>query len=461
MSAIHAIKAIDAHASELTGLAAKMWETPEVGYNEVNAAKWNAELLESLGFKAEIGYANLPTCVRGVWGEGHPIIGFLGELDALPGLSQKLCTTMEPVVENAPGQGCGHNLLASACLGAALGLKAELEARGLPGTVVYYGCPAEELLTGKVFMAREGAFKDLDIAFAWHGSSRNSVGLGTSCGLNSAIFHFYGRTAHAGGDPQNGRSALDAVELMNVGANYLREHVTMDTRIHYVTKEGGTAPNIVPDKAAVWYYVRALSREAIEETYERLVRISQGAALMTDTRCEIEFLGGCYNTMPNKVLTELIHETMSEVELPKWSEEDLRFAEELNLNSPRYEAVKASGVLENGPLSTGIEPISFRDGYGSTDVADVEHIVPCASLNTATYNLAAPGHSWQITACAGNGIGHKGMLYGAKVLAAAAIKAVENPELITAAKAEFEAKMKNKPYKCPIPKEIPIPQPKK
>ena len=338
-------------------------------------------------------------------------------------------------------------------------MKAELEERGLEGTVVFYGCPAEEVLTGKAFMAREGAFRDLDVAFSWHGSTSNNLSTGTMTGLNSAIFHFKGITAHAGGDPHNGRSALDAVELMNVGANYLREHVTSDVRIHYVIKEGGTAPNIVPDNASVWYYVRAMSREAIEDTYRRLILVAEGAAHMTETQLEIEYLGGCYNTLNPVMLTNLTHDVMEQIEMPHWTDEELAFADELNKKSQQYQAVKDSGKLENGPLCTFVEPVAKRDGYGSTDVGDVQHIVPCVQVMTATCNLAAPGHSWQITSCAGMSIGMKGMLFGSKVMAATAMKLVEDPKLVEQAKEEFNKQMNGRTYNCPIPKEIPVPQP--
>ena len=450
-----ATKAVDQNAGILTALAKKIWANPETAFNEVNACKWTAETLRNAGFEVETGYVGMPTAIRAVWGKGHPVIGFLGEYDALPGLSQKVSTEKEPLVPGAPGQGCGHNLLGVACIGAALGMKAELEATGKEGTVVFYGCPAEEVLTGKAFMAREGAFTDLDVAFSWHGATTNNVTLGTMTGLNSAVFHFHGITAHAGGDPHNGRSALDAVEIMN----YLREHVTSDVRIHYVIKEGGTAPNIVPDKASVWYYVRALSREAVEDTYRRLVLVAEGAAHMTETKLEIEFMGGCYNTLNPVMLTTLTHDVMEQIAMPQWTAEENAFAETLNGKSQQYEAVKAKGVLEHGPLCTFVEPVLNENGYGSTDVGDVQHIVPCVQVMTATCNLAAPGHSWQITACAGTDIGMKGMLFGSKVMAATAMKLVEDPKLIEEAREEFKKQMNGKTYKCPIPKEIPIPQP--
>jgi len=454
-----AINAIEAKSEELIGLAQKMWDEPETAYNEVKAAQWVAEVLKANGFEVEVGAYNLPTCVVGRWGSGHPIVGFLGELDALPGMSQKVCADKDPIVPGGAGQGCGHNLLAAACLGGAIGMKAELEAKGIQGTVVYYGCPAEEVLTGKSFMAREGAFKDLDFAMSWHGGNGNRLNCGTMTGLNSAIFHFKGRTAHAGGDPHNGRSALDAAEIMSVGANYLREHVTSDVRIHYIYKEAGTAPNIVPDKAAVWYYVRAFSREAIEDTYNRLVKVAEGAAHMTETELEIEFLGGCYPTLGNETISQVAVEQLEAIGPVQWTEEELKFAEELNTKSSQYAQVKASGALDNGPLATNIAGINHGYGYGSTDVGDVMHIVPTIFIGTDTYNLAAPGHSWQITACAGMSIGYKGMLLGAKALAATGMEVAENMEILEKAKAEFAEKMKGKTYKCPITPDLPIPQP--
>ncbi len=457
-----AISKIREDKDKFIGLASKMWEHPETAYNEVNACKWTAELLKEYGFEVETGYANLPTCVMGRWGSGRPVIGLLGELDALPGLSQKVGLEKEAVCEGAPGQGCGHNLLNVACLSAAVGIKTEMEEKKLPGTVIFFGCPAEEVLTGKVFMAREGAFDGLDCAIAWHGGNSNGVSTGNSNGLNSAIFHFKGVTAHAGGDPFNGRSALDAAEIMSVGANYLREHVTSDIRIHYVYKEAGTAPNIVPDKASVWYYVRGANRKNIEDTYARLIKVAEGAAHMTETELEIEFLGGCYNSLHNMTLVKVAHECMTEIGAPKYTEEELEFARVLNEKSPRYEKLKAAGELDNGPLCDTVPPLVIEtgNGGGSTDVSDVAHICPTVEINTACWNLAAPGHSWQITSCSGMSIGFKGMLFGGETCAATALRIFEDPEILSKARAEFDEAMKGQPYKCPIPKDIPIPQPK-
>lgn len=461
MSGKIAYEAIDKNRSQLEKLSLDIWACPEGGYHEYNAQKWTAELLEKNGFTVELGAGEVPTAIKATWGSGKPVIGFLGEYDALPGLSQEVGTQQKAVEGQAYGQGCGHNLLGVGHVGAVLGMKAEMEEKGLKGTIIYFGCPAEELLTGKSFMARGHAFDGLDCAIAFHPGTANEVTMGNSLALNSVKFHFHGVTAHAGGDPHNGRSALDACELMSVGANYLREHVTSDVRIHYVYKEGGTAPNIVPDKASVWYYVRAMSRQAIEDTYARLVKVAEGAAHMTETKLDVEFLGGCYNTLNPVMLTNLTHDVMEQIAMPQWTEEEKAFAKTLNEKSQQYEKVKASGVLENGPLCTFVEPVEKRDGYGSTDVGDVQHIVPCVQVMTATCNLAAPGHSWQITACAGMSIGMKGMLYGAKVMAATAMKLVDDPKLVEQAKEEFKQSMKGQSYKCPIPKEVPIPQPQK
>jgi aminobenzoyl-glutamate utilization protein B len=455
-----ALKAVNEKENVWKEHAEKVWNFAETAYKEVNTSAATAELLKSLGFKVETGVYGMPTALRAEWGSGKPVIGFLGELDALPGLSQKVGTVKEPVKAGAAGHGCGHNLLCTVPLAAAYGLKEELKASGRPGTVVYYGCPAEEALTGKVFMARGGAFRELDIAFSWHGASKNQTSYGTMTGMNSAIFRFTGRTSHAGGSPEKGRSALDAVEIMDVGANYLREHVTMDNRIHYVIVDGGMAPNIVPDHAAVWYFVRALTREAVEDTYRRLVLCAEGAAHMTETKLDIEFLGGCYPTLENHVLTDLLQQGLKDIKGPVWTKEELDFADKLNRDNDGYEELKKDPDYD-GPLSAHVSPIFTGYIYGSTDVGDVQHICPCSELNTAAWNAAAPGHSWQITSCVGMSIGEKGMMYGARVLALTAARAAADPKIIEAAKAEFARSTGGKAYSCPIPAEVPVPMPEK
>ena len=449
---------IDSKEKELVEVATKIWENPELGFKEVKACEWISDLLEKEGFKVEIGEFGVPTSIRASWGEGKPVIGFLGEYDALPGMSQKVSTKKEPVVEGADGHACQHNLLGVGHLGAVLGMKKEMEEKGLKGTIVFYGCPAEETLTGKGFMARGGAFRDLDISFAWHPGTSNLVTRGTMTALNTFKLHFTGITAHAGGDPHNGRSALDAVELTNVGINYLREHVTDDVRMHYSITNGGQAPNIVPDKASAWYYVRALSREAVVDTYERMIKVAKGAAMMTETEVEVEYLGGCYETLNNNVLCDVIYEAMDELPIQDWSDEDKAFAKALEEAKTNKSGVFESGdtvgkyLYDTKPLDVNI------DSFGSSDVGDVQHIAPGTFFMTATANIGAAGHSWNNTACAGHSIGMKGMIYAAKVMAEAGLKILENPSIADKAKEEFEKAMKGREYECPMTDDIKIPE---
>ena len=275
--------------------------------------------------------------------------------------------------------------------------------------------------------------------------------------MNSAKFHFKGVTAHAGGDPHNGRSALDAAELMNVGAQFLREHVTSDVRIHYSFTEAGGAPNIVPDRASVWYFVRALDRQTVEDVYARLVRIAKGAAMMTDTEVTEEFLGGCYNTLQNKVLVDVVHDAMNAIPLPEWTQEEEAFAAALNAPSAVYQNMVASGKLQKEEqIHSHIPAIGWEDSFGSTDVGDVQHIVPGVFFFTVTAAAGYTTHTWQFTACSGHTMGMKGMLYGAKVMALSAMRMVEQPELVQQAWEVFRKDMQGTEYRCPVPDDLPV-----
>ncbi|WP_458862219.1 amidohydrolase [Acidaminobacterium chupaoyuni] len=459
MSGKIAFDEIDAQRRALEQLSRKLWENPEGGYQEKNASRWIAEFLEEQGFQVERGVGGIPTALRASWGSGKPRIGFLGEYDALPGMSQTVTTRKSPIKGQRYGHGCGHNLLAAAHLGAVIGLKKEMEKKQIGGTIVYFGCPAEELLTGKGYMAREHVFDGLDCAAAFHPGVRNVVTLGNSLALDSVKFHFHGITAHAGGDTYNGRSALDAAEITNVGANYLREHTTDDVRIHYVITDGGVAPNIVPDYAAVWYYVRAQKRETVDQVYQRLVQVAQGAAEMTETELEIEYLGGCYETMNNAVLAETVDACMREIPREAWSPQEIEFAGALNAAAEKQtQAVRAAyGLCAEMQLHDQVAPISTESDFGSTDVGDVCQITPTISFNTACWGLGAPGHSWQVTACSGSSIGQKGMIYAAKVMAYFGLKVLEEPEILQRAKSEFERCKQGKSYVCPIPMELGVP----
>jgi len=455
-----AFEAIDKARGDLEAASKKMWENPEGPFKEFIACDVTCELLEKYGFKVERGLFGVPTSIRATWGSGHPAIGLLGEFDALPGLSQAVSTERSPVPGQNYGQGCGHNLLGLAHVGAAIGLKAEMEAGNLPGTIVFYDCPAEEVLTGKGYMARGGAFKDIDLCIAFHPSTMNAVGTGSSNALNNAKFHFHGVTAHAGGDPHNGRSALDGVEIMNVGANYLREHVETDVRIHYAITHGGTAPNIVPDYACVWYYVRAPKRERVEDTYKRLCKVAEGAAMISGTTVEIEYMGGCYNTLNNKVLAEVALEAMNEVPKNEYTPEEIEFARKMNdTKKEQLEAIrKRFSLPADMEIHEGVAPMQDISGGGSTDVGDVQHIVPGIMIRTACYNIGAPGHSWQITACSGHSIGNKGMHFAGKTMALFGLKVINDPNIYKKAKEEFDSYMGGSEYVCPITPELKIPE---
>lgn len=448
-------KYIDERKDELINLSKKIWENPEISFEEYNAAKWFGEFLEKEGFEVKIGDYGVPTSIRASFGSGKPVIGFLGEYDALRGMSQVVSTHKEAVKEGAPGHACQHNLLGVAHLGAAIALKNEIEKNNLNGTVVFYGCPGEEELTGKGFMARGGAFKDLDISFSWHPGNVNGILLGKLTALNTFEIHYKGTTAHAAADPQNGRSALDALELTNVGVQYLREHVTNDVRIHYSILDGGKAPNIVPDKASSWYFVRALSRETVVDIYERIKKIAKGAAMMTETEVEVKYLGGCYNTMPNKVIADVLLESMNEIPNQEWSESDKDFARKMEKEKANKGSY-ASDDKNNIALYEGEVIVSNSDSYGSSDVGDVYHICPGIFFLTATTNIGAAGHSWQNTACAGMDIGFKGMIYAAKSMALSGLKFMNDKELVDKAKKDFEKDMMGKEYICPITEELEI-----
>lgn len=453
------IKEIDEKRPILDDLSKKIWDNPEPGFKEIKASKYTAELLKSEGFNVEIGVGGVTTAIKASFGSGKPVIGFMGEFDALPGLNQKVSTKKEAFIPGEYGHGCGHNLICTAHVGAVIGLKREMIENNLKGTIIFYACPGEELLTGKGFMARSGVFDKLDLAINFHPNKVNEATIGTSTAVNSVKFHFKGKTAHAGSEPQNGRSALDAVELTNVGANYLREHVPSDVRMHYIITEGGVAPNIVPDKATVWYYIRALNRETVENTYERLIKVAKGAAMMTETEVEIEFLGGCYNTLNNPVLANVVCECMNEIPQESWTQEELNFAAEIDKQSPEQCAAMQNkyNLSKDTHLYYGGGNITNFNSYGSTDIGDVMHIVPTAYFFTGCTSMGSPAHSWQFASCAGSSIGEKGMIYAAKVMAMFGSKVLNNTEIVHKAKDEFNKSMKGRTYKCPIPDEIPTP----
>ena len=453
-----ALEWIDSAQDKLTAVSDTIWRFAEVGLEEVRSAGLLKEELARAGFKVSSGVAGLPTAFTAVWGAGRPVLGFLAEYDALPHLSQAVSVERRPLEEGAPGHGCGHNLLGAGVLGAVLGLKEEMVRDGLPGTIIFFGCPAEELLVGKVFMAREGLFDDLDAALTWHPEDRNGLWVGTQA-LNSAKFTFRGVAAHAAANPDCGRSALDAVELMNVAANYLREHVPEDSRLHYVITEGGGEPNVVPARAEVWYYVRGATRPIVDDIHSRLLRCAQGAALMTDTTFEVRLLTACYEFLPNKTLGELATECLKTVGPAAWTREELDFARRLaeTFGPGRKEAALRAAGLPAEYLGKVLDDTIGPPGRpmaGSSDVADVSWVAPTVNLTTSCGPLGIAFHSWQMTAVSGMSIGHKGMLLAAKTLAMAGSRLLREPELLAAARAEFLAATRDRPYKCAVPPEV-------
>ncbi len=455
----NAIQYIDEKRDNIIELSDKMWELAELALWEHKSAELLVEGLKAEGFTVETGAGGMPSAIVAQWGSGKPVIGFLAEYDALTNVSNKPVPVRDPLIYDGPGHGCGHNLLGAASYGAAIALKKEMEAQGLKGTVRFYGCPAEENLSGKAFMARDGVFKDCDIALTWHPGAVNRVSNGSSLANNAAYFTFYGRSAHAAGDPHNGRSALDAVQLMNMGVEFLREHMPPRTRAHYVITNGGGQPNVVPPEAQVWYLVRAAERQAIDDLWERIIKCAKGAAEMTDTRFEINLLKAIYNVLNNDVLEDVLDEAMKRVGPPKFTAEDQKFAEEISKTWP--ETTKKNTLRErqipekwwDKHLNDEVidRPAVPDEPRGSTDVGDVSWCCPTAQFSTACQALGTPGHSWQYAAQAGMSIGHSGMITAAKVMAEAGYVMMTNPELVEKAWAEFRKRTGGVEYKSPMP----------
>jgi aminobenzoyl-glutamate utilization protein B len=457
---------LDAHHERFAAHARAIWARPETGLQERFASNLIAGELAANGFTVAWGVGGMDTAFVASWGEGAPIVGILGEYDALPSLSQDATPVRRELVPGGPGHGCGHNLYGVGALGAALAMQAALRAHGVAGTVRYYGCPAEETLTGKTYMARAGAFDDLDAAITWHPAYVNGVWAnGSSLAMNSFEVHFHGVAAHGAGDPHNGRSALDGAMLMDVGVNYLREHVEQDTRIHSVISDGGRAPNVVPPEATIWYFVRAPKREAVEAIYARVLDCAKGAALMSGTTYDVEFLTGCYELLPNDVISRIMLDKMDALGPVAFSADELAFARELQASlSEAAIAAARRDVLEASASGTTADDIgdvlctrvirpseSFRIMHGSTEVGDVSQIAPTGNLLTCCHPLGSPGHSWQITAASGSGVGLRGMDYAAKAMALTGFELMTNPAALRAARAEFLAATGGRTYVSPLP----------
>jgi aminobenzoyl-glutamate utilization protein B len=452
---------ISNNSKRLIEISNKIWEFAELGLIEFKSSALLADELKKHGFRVKRGIAGMPTAFVATWGEGKPTVGIMGEYDALPGLSQKKVPRKEPLEPDKPGHGCGHNIHGTSGMAAAIATKIAIEQANIKGTLKFFGTPAEENFSGKVFMVRDGCFSDVDAVISHHPDDMNCADLRSSLAVNSVKFHFYGKASHAGGSPEQGRSALDAVELMNTGVNYLREHVIQDARIHYVIEKGGDQPNIVPSYARSWYYVRAPERHDLEFIYNWILDIAKGAATMTRTEVKAEFMEGTYNVVPNRTIAELIIKHMSEIGLPEYNKEDLEFAEEIAKTFTRETKIAQLRKTKRPGWENLVDkiideeiPSPWGEGetmHGSTDVADVSWQVPAVEFGTATWVLGTPAHSWQAVAQSGVGLGHKSLVFAAKVMATTAVGLLTNEELLKRAQEEQRQRLTKRAYKSPIP----------
>ena len=447
-----AVASIEKHRADLISLADQIWRFAETALRETRSAKALADYAERQGFRVERGVAGMPTAFIATYGSGRPIIGILGEYDALPGISQKASPVKEPYEEGAAGHGCGHNLFGPASLGAALALKELIAAGELKGTVRFYGTPAEEAIGGKLYMARDGLFDDLDVALAWHPEDETSADTDSSQALTDFIVEFRGKAAHAAFDPWNGRSAVDGLELFTTGLNMLREHVKPTVRIHYTILKGGDVPNVVPEYAKIWVWARDSNRAGVEDVMTRVRKIAEGAALMADVESKLTVQGGDYEMLVNMAGARLLHANLTWLGPIHYTEEEQEFARAIQ---------RATGKELKG-LDGSIQPLEENPGEpegGSTDVADVSWIVPTLHLSVTTAPVDTPWHSWPVVATGGMSIGYKGMLQAAKTLAATMVDLFEDPAALEAVRAEFKEKTKGQVYKGYIP-DGPPPVPK-
>jgi len=458
------LKWIDEHREEFIEVSDKVWEYAELGLVEHKSAKLHVETLRKHGFKVDHGVAGMPSAFVATWGEGEPVIGFMGEYDALPGISNKPVPHKEWLVEDGPGHGCGHNVHGTSGFMAAIATKNAMEKEGLKGTIKVYGSPAEENYDGKAYMVRSGLFDGVDACLSHHPGGMNVAGLASSNAVNSVKYEYFGKTAHAAGSPEHGRSALDAIELMNIGVNYLREHVVQEARIHYVIEEGGGQPNVVPDYARSWYYIRAPERSQVQQIYERINKIAEGAAMMTETELKIDLIAAIYNKIPNKTLSELVTSNMREIGHPGWTKEEEEFAAKIadtlekdaKMQSLRKYGVPNAEKYKDVNLMTDILD-AWNDGdvsKGSTDVSDVSWQCPTMEFGTSCNVLGAPGHDWRFTAVSGMSIGHKSLIFAAKTMAASALDLFTQPEWLEKAKKEHKERLGDRVYTSPIPDDV-------
>lgn len=439
-----AVASIDRQENDLIAMSNKIWAYAETAFGETQSSEVLASYAEQQGFQVQRGVAGMPTAFIASYGEGRPIIGVVGEFDALPRLSQTATPDKHEHVAGAAGHGCGHNLYGSASLGAATAIKQFMIEGNIQGTLRFYGTPAEEAIGGKTYMAREGLFDDLDVVLSWHPSSSSKMDVSGSQAMVETTVSFKGRTAHAAADPWNGRSALDGLELFTHSLNLLREHVKPTVRIHYSITDGGGAPNVVPESASASVWIRDSELKDVLVLYERMQKMAAGAAMAADVTAKVTLISGTYGILQNKEAAKVVHANMLNLGDIEFDEADQKFAKSLQL---------AMGVPDTG-LDGSVQPLDLDPGEmsgGSTDLADVSWIVPTVDVNVATAPTDIPWHSWGVTASSGSPIGHKGMQYAAKVLATTGIELFLSPEKIEAINAEFKENTSGFTYKAYLP----------
>ena len=466
-----AINAIESKKDLICQVSDHIWSHPELSLQEEDSASYYCQILEQEGFQVERGICGIPTAFSASYGNGSPRIGILAEYDALSGLSQEAGSLVQKeIVPGGCGHGCGHNLLGAGAFGAALGVKAYLEETGHEGTVILYGCPGEEGGAAKAFMAREGLWKSLDAALTWHPEDANEVRTGSSNSCIQIQYKFTGIASHAAGAPEMGRSALDAVELMNIGVQFLREHMSDKARVHYaITDAGGVSPNVVQPKASVLYMIRSNHVAEAVQLQARVDRIADRAALMTDTTLERKFIDGLADTVSCHTLEDVLYQNFEELGVPRYTAEELEFADKLAETYDGNDHVPGFGAANDPSIREEVIQLQKKAGHamndflcplyqgeafspGSTDVGDVSWLTPTAQIHVAAWPNGCPGHSWQNVSCDGTSIGKKAAVHAAKVISASAVDLFEDPEILKKARAEFE-KATASGYVCPIPED--------
>lgn len=463
---------VDAHSSAYIAASDAIWDHPEVNFHEDYSAAVIRDILTQNGFAVTDRLGGMPNAFRAEYGSGKPVIAYLGEFDALSSLSQKAgCAVKEPITPGAPGHGCGHNLLGVGALSAAIAVKELIERGELSGTVVYFGTPAEETGSAKTFLARDGFFDGIDAMLTWHPWDYNGVWPGGSLANVKMIFRFKGQSAHAAGSPELGRSALDALELMNVGVQFLREHVPEDTRIHYaITDAGGASPNVVQARAEAVYLVRSQRLADLEGIKQRVIDCARGAAIMTGTTMEMEFVKGCSNVLPNTTMEEALIANMHEIGVPQYDESELALAQSLHdaIESPEKTLAKISRLCsakvrsevmahQGEPIYAFIAPHTPTDApiiTVSTDAGDASWCAPTSQISAAAWAADTPAHTWQVVAIGKSSIAHKAMLFAGKTIGLTGAQLMADGELLARAKEEFASRTAASPYVCPIPKDV-------